>query len=49
MVPKRPVDYVAAVKLLMDCDAEFTKRIGAIREAHAQTPSLLARLMKAGL
>jgi hypothetical protein len=55
---KRPADYAAAVKLLVDLrdvserkgrDATFTQRIGVLRVAHAKKPSLLARLTKAGL
>lgn len=55
---KRPADYDAAVKLLVDLrdvsgrqrrDAAFTRRIGVLRSAHAKKPSLLARLSKAGL
>ena len=55
---KRPADYDAAVKLLVDLrdvsgrkrrDAAFTQRIGVLRSAHAKKPSLLARLTKAGL
>jgi hypothetical protein len=54
----RPVDYNAAVALLVDLRdvsrrkgraAEFTQRIGALRDAHAKKPSLLSRLSKAGL
>lgn len=55
---RRPGDYDAAVALLADLrdvserkrrGTEFTQRIGALREAHATKPSLLARLMRAGL
>ncbi|HZL96172.1 MAG TPA: hypothetical protein VFB99_21125, partial [Vicinamibacterales bacterium] len=54
---KRPADYAAAAKLLVDLrnvsgrkgrDAGFTQRIGVLRAAHAKKPSLLARLAKAG-
>ena len=54
----RPVDYDAAVTLLADLRdvsrrkrraAEFTQRIGALRDTHAKKPSLLSRLSKAGL
>jgi hypothetical protein len=55
---KRPADYAAAVKLLLDLrdvsgrkrrDAAFSQRIDMLRDAHAKKPSLLARLAKAGL
>jgi hypothetical protein len=55
---RRPDDYAAAVVLLGDLRdvggrkgtaIAFTQRIGALREAHAKKPSLLARLRKAGL
>jgi len=55
---KRPGDYAAAVALLEDLRdagersgrrAEFTSRLGALREAHARKPSLLARLKDARL
>ena len=54
----RPVDYNAAVTLLVDLRdvsrrkrraAEFTQRIGALRDTHAKKPSLLSRLSKAGM
>lgn len=52
---KRPGDYDGAVSLLVGLRdvneqkgraAEFAQRIGALREAHAMKPSLLARLSK---
>lgn len=54
----RPGDYDAAVALLVDLRdvsrrkrraAEFIRRVGALRDAHAKKPSLLSRLSKAGL
>jgi hypothetical protein len=54
---KRPGDYDAANTLLKDLReiserkgrlVEVTKRIRALREAHAKKTSLLARLRKAG-
>ncbi|MEO8076300.1 MAG: hypothetical protein ABI818_08240 [Acidobacteriota bacterium] len=54
-----PGNYDAAVALLADLrdvsgrkkgrHAEFTQRIRTLRQAHATKPSLLARLMRAGL
>lgn len=58
VVTKRPGDYDAAVTLFKDLreigerqgrSVEVGGRIGALREAHAKKPSLLARLRKAGL
>jgi hypothetical protein len=55
---KRPCDYTAAVTLLEDLRdvgertgrrAEFTRRLSALREAHAKKPSFLARLKGARL
>lgn len=55
---KRPGDYAAAVALLQDLrdvgerngrTAEFTRRLSALREAHAKKPSFLARLKGARL
>jgi hypothetical protein len=55
---KRPGDYAAAVALLEDLrdvgerdgrSVEFTRRLRALREAHAKKPSFLARLKKAHL
>lgn len=52
---KRPGDYDGAVSLLVDLRdvneqkgraAKFAQRIGALREAHAKKPSLLARFSK---
>jgi hypothetical protein len=55
---KRPGDYTAAVALLEDLrdvgerngrGAEFTRRLRALRQAHAKKPSFLARLRAASL
>ena len=55
---KRPGDYDAAIALLKDLHEigqrkgggeDVAKRIRALREKHAQKPSLLARLRSAGL
>ncbi len=54
----RPGDYTAAVALLEDLrdvgerngrGAEFTRRLRALRQAHAKKPSFLARLRAASL
>jgi uncharacterized protein HemY len=56
VITKRPGDYDAAVTLLKDLrevgkrkgrSIQVAARIRALREAHAQKPSFLARLRKA--
>jgi hypothetical protein len=55
---KRPQDYDAAVCLLKDLadlsekrgrQAEVRDRLAQLRQEHARTPTLIARLKKAGL
>lgn len=55
---KRPIDYAAAVELLVDRrnvvvktrrGAAFGRRIAALRQAHAKKSGLLARVRKVGL
>ena len=55
---RRPADYAAAVALMVDLRdvsgrtghrAKFKQHIDALRAAHTQKPSLLARLRQAGL